>query len=404
MRRILTRWTDVISDALSAANARPSRTLLAGLGGVLGVTVFLTTRGIASTAAAQVSDTFTELVATEVRLVDQAVEAAAPTERSEPIDVARIERQLERLAGLRAAGARWSLETEPPMEMGTDPTTTSPNEDLRLLAVTPGYFRAVRAKMTVGRPFDVGHDARGQRVAVLGSIAARRLGARSLDPLPLIWIAGRAHLVAGIVGDVERDPDVLGAVMIPSGTATRDYSLPQNAFSILLDVSPGAAKQVARLAPLAVRPQDPRRFRVSYPPEPKKLQGAVESDLDSLLFGLSGVALAIGAVGIANTNLVSVSERTTEIGLRRAIGASKGRIAGQFLAESIVIGIGSGVVAAALSPAVILVVAALQGWSPVLETQLLIIGPLTGGFIGALSGSWPASRAARIEPAVALRR
>lgn len=402
MKHLAVSLGDVLADAWAGINSRPSRTLLAGLGCLLGVSVFLVTQGVAETASAQVSDTFTELVATEVRLEDKGA-GGLYTAPDDSIQVGEIEQRLSDLAGLRYAGVRWSLESEPPLKIGLDPTADS-DERLPLLAVTPGYFRAVRATMESGRAFDAGHDQREEDVAVLGASAARRLGVGAGGREATVWIGGRRFPVAGIVADVQRDPDVLGAVLIPAQTAIKDFSLGIQSLTVLIDVSPGAAEQVAGLAPLAIRPQDPGRFQVSYPPEPKRLRRAVEAELDSLLLGLSFVVLAVGAIGIANTNFVSVMERKTEIGLRRAIGSAKVRIAGQFVIESILIGLGSGVVAAALSPAVIILIATLQGWSPVLETKLLVVGPLIGGLVGAISGAWPAWRAARIEPASALRR
>jgi ABC-type antimicrobial peptide transport system permease subunit len=125
--------------------------------------------------------------------------------------------------------------------------------------------------------------------------------------------------------------------------------------------------------------------------------------LNLLFVVLGAVSLLVGAIGIANVTLVSVMERTGEIGLRRALGARRLHIAGQFVLESGTIGFVGGIIGASLGILIVVSVSAYQSWTPVLDLWLAIVAPLVGGLIGLLAGTYPASRAARLEPVEALR-
>ena len=122
-----------------------------------------------------------------------------------------------------------------------------------------------------------------------------------------------------------------------------------------------------------------------------------------MLLLLGGLSLIVGAIGIGNITLVSVIERTSEIGLRRAIGATRGHIAAQFLLESTSLGIIGGILGASLGILFVVAVSAYQVWTPVLDPAAPILAVLVGGAIGLVSGTYPALRAARMEPAEAVR-
>jgi ABC-type antimicrobial peptide transport system permease subunit len=118
---------------------------------------------------------------------------------------------------------------------------------------------------------------------------------------------------------------------------------------------------------------------------------------------LGGVSLLVGAIGIANVTLVSVIERTGEIGLRRALGATRRHIAMQFLLESSTMGLVGGILGASIGSLVVIGVAAYQDWTPVLDPLVPFAAPLLGALVGLISGTYPAFRAARLEPVEALR-
>lgn len=127
------------------------------------------------------------------------------------------------------------------------------------------------------------------------------------------------------------------------------------------------------------------------------------SDLSGLFLVLAGVSLVIGAAGIANTMVIAVLERVPEIGLRRALGARRRHVAAQFLAESAAVGGIGGLVGTGAGVGCVVLVAIAQTWTPILEPAAVFPAPLLGIVIGLVAGTYPAIRAARIEPADAVR-
>jgi macrolide transport system ATP-binding/permease protein len=191
-------------------------------------------------------------------------------------------------------------------------------------------------------------------------------------------------------------------VIIPEETARRDFGL-TGPESVIVETQIGAVSLIAKQIPLALRPDQPTVLKVVYPPEPQRVRDAVQSDLNVLFLLLAGVSLIVGAIGIGNITLVSVIERIGEIGLRRAIGATRGHIAAQFLLESSSMGVIGGILGASLGVLIVVAVSAYQVWTPVLDPAVPFLAPLVGGVIGLVSGTYPAVRAARLEPVEAFR-
>ncbi len=160
---------------------------------------------------------------------------------------------------------------------------------------------------------------------------------------------------------------------------------------------------VARQVPVALRPDDPPALTASTPVSGSALRHAVTSSLNALLLALAGIALIVGMIGIANTTLVAVLERKSEIGLRRAIGARPVHISAQFLTESTALGLFGGLIGASLGVVTVLVVTVAHQWTAVLAPGLVLAAPAAGAVIGLIAGLYPALRASAVEPAEALR-
>jgi putative ABC transport system permease protein len=173
---------------------------------------------------------------------------------------------------------------------------------------------------------------------------------------------------------------------------------------MLIHTSLGAAKVVAEQAPVALRPDNPTLLKSAAAPSAAQLQHNVNTSLNSLYLTLAGIALIVGAVGIANTTLVAVLERAGEIGLRRALGARPRHIGIQFLAESTALGLFGGLIGASLGVLAILGITIYRHWTALLDPRIVIAAPVVGAAVGLLAGLYPALRASLLEPADALRR
>jgi putative ABC transport system permease protein len=173
---------------------------------------------------------------------------------------------------------------------------------------------------------------------------------------------------------------------------------------MLIHTKLGAAQVVAEQAAVALRPDNPKLLTATAPVNPAQLKKSVTASLNAVFLALAGVALIIGAIGIANTTLVAVLERSSEIGLRRALGARPRHIAIQFLAESTALGLFGGLVGACLGVLVAIGVTISEHWTALLDPRIVFAAPAAGAVIGLLAGLYPSLRASAIEPADALRR
>ncbi len=396
---------DLLSEMTLALTARPARTLLTALGTILGVAALVATLGLAKTAGNQIVSRISELDATEVLVTPETRRGGDPRNTNQisliPWDA---ETRLTRLNGVTAAGTKSSVGVGDRLARSVpviDPLGQTEFQ-IPVIAVSPGLFEASRARLFTGRFFDEGHGERSDPVAILGPAAAQRLNVSRVDNSPTIFIGDEALSVIGILADTARKPDLLSAIIIPESVARERFVL-TGVGEVQIEVELGAAELIAAQAPVALAPNNPDRLRVATPPSPTRVRDGVEGDLNSLFLILGGVSLLVGAIGIANVTLVSVLERTGEIGLRRALGARRTHIAIQFLSESVALGALAGLLGTSLGILTVVAVSATREWSPVLDPWLPIAAPVVGALIGLIAGTYPAWKAANTEPIAALR-
>jgi|GEM_PF-124652 len=393
-------FQDLLQEVIAGIFARPGRMALTVLGIVIGLTALVATLGLARTAGNRIITQFDELAATEI-LVTAKSGLGGVDPRVIPWDASE---RLQRLNGVVAAGTLSEVDIANALVSAS--AIKNPKQQsafkLAVQAASPSLFTAVRAKVASGRLPDDGHAQRADRVAVLGPEAAQRLGIVEVAHLPSIAIGDQIYLVIGILEAVARQPDLLASVIIPEGTARHYFGL-IGPGAVVLETRIGATALIARQTPLALRPDDPSLLKVEFAPEPQRVRDAVQGDLNRMFVLLGGLSLIVGAIGIGNITLVSVIERIGEIGLRRAMGATRGHIALQFLLESATMGLIGGIFGASLGVLIVVAVAAYQRWTPVLEPAVPFLAPLIGCAIGLVAGLYPALRAARLEPAEAVR-
>jgi len=396
------RFRDLGNEALAGLLQRPGRSALTLLGVMLGIGSFVAIVGIAQTASGQIGKQFNVLQATQAYVFDVgAAQSSHPAVDFPP----NADALAERIHGVVAAGVYWPVLFKQAAVSGFAGGFLASQHAIPVTAASPGLLAAAGVKLRTGTLFSQFHETRAQNVAVIGSSAAASLGVTSLQGQPAIFIDGQPFTVIGIVASSQRLPQLDVGVTVPASTALRLWGAPtQVQAQMLIHTRIGAAKIVAEQAPVAIRPDNPALLKGAAAPSVAQLQRGVSTSLNSLFLTLAGIALIVGAVGIANTTLVAVLERAGEIGLRRALGARPRHIGVQFLTESTALGLFGGLIGASLGVLTILGVTLYRHWTALLDPRIVVAAPLAGATVGLLAGLYPALRASLMEPADALRR
>ena len=236
---------------------------------------------------------------------------------------------------------------------------------------------------------------------VLGALAAERLGVDR--PGMLVFIGGRRWTVVGILASLELAPEIDRAALVGYAAAAHELGAERSASTVYLRADPAAVSRVRALLPSAVNPANPEEVQVSRPSDALAARAAADSALTGLFLGLGAVALLVGGIGIANTMVISVLERRSEIGLRRALGATRGHVRAQFVVESLMLAVAGGLAGVAIGALVTGGYAKTRGWTAVVPPEALAGGIAGALLIGAAAGLYPAARAARLSPTEALR-
>ncbi|MCL1601075.1 MAG: ABC transporter permease [Actinomycetia bacterium] len=240
-------------------------------------------------------------------------------------------------------------------------------------------------------------------VTVLGSVTAERLGIRDIETPTVVWLGDEWFAVVGIMDTLALSPDIDRAALVSVAAAESYLDYDGVVGTIYVRVDPSEIDDARNVMPATVNPENPDQVQVTRPSDALEAREAADTALTNLFLGLGAVALLVGGVGIANVMVISVMERRGEIGLRRALGATRRHIAVQFLGESLLLaGIG-GVGGVLLGALVTAGYAASQGWDVLIPTVAIVGGMTAALLIGAVAGLYPAMRAARVSPTDALR-
>jgi putative ABC transport system permease protein len=249
-------------------------------------------------------------------------------------------------------------------------------------------------------------------VAVLGAVAAERLGIHRVYPDQRIWLGGQWFNVAGILkpSPLATDIDTSALVGYPAAKKYLGYvSIARGEqkagppSTIYVRVATGHEVSVQALLAPTANPEAPNQVNVSQPSDVLTARAAAAGAFDSLFLALGIVALIVGAVGVANIMIISVLERRSEIGLRRALGATRQQIRTQFLTESILLAVLGGIVGVLVGILATAIYAGTKHWVIVIPVEAWAGGIASAILIGAFAGLMPAIRASRLPPTVALR-
>jgi putative ABC transport system permease protein len=272
---------------------------------------------------------------------------------------------------------------------------------LQVQAATLDLLPAIGA--TVARGSYLNAATATEPVCVLGAEAAQLLGIDRVYPGERVWLGGMWFYVTGILTSAALAPEIDSSVLVGFAAADRYLGLDGHPTTIYVrSVTTQTAAVQAVLAATA-NPENPNEVNVSQPSAALVARADAQGALNGLFLGLGAVSLLVGAVGVANIMIISVLERRSEIGLRRALGATKGHIRNQFLSEAILLAGLGGAVGVGLGALATAVYANTKHWAVVIPT-LAWAGGLGAAFaIGAIAGLLPAIRAARLAPTDALR-
>jgi putative ABC transport system permease protein len=384
---------DVLRLAAYGLRARRLRVILSALGIAIGIAAMVAVVGTSTSSRAQLNRLLgslgtnlltvapgTTLFGDQATLPDQSV-----------VMIRRL-RSVESVTaiGLLPNANVYRSDKVPVVEsagIGTYAVRTDLLDTLRATVLRGTWFNAATA---------------GYPAAVLGSVTAERLGIGALHPEMQIWLGRRWFTVIGILDPVPLAPELDLGALIGWQAAQRYLRFDGDITTIYTRTNPDAVEATRTLLARTANPAQPNEVDVSRPSDALAAQAAANKTFTALLLGLGAVALLVGGIGVANTMVISVLERRSEIGLRRSLGATREHIRTQFLAESLLLSALGGSAGIVLGSAVTAVYATTQRWETVVPTWA-IAGTLAAALIiGGVAGLYPAIRAARVAPTEAL--
>jgi putative ABC transport system permease protein len=371
--------------------SRPLRAFLSALGIAIGIAAMTAVVGISSSSRAELDRA---LAALGTNLLTVAPGKTMFGEGATlPDDSVRM---ISRIGPVRSATATGTVTGKPVYR--TDRIPAAETGGLAVLAAKLDLLGTVGARVADGAWLNAA-TARYPAV-VLGSAAADRLGLPSVGPA--VSLGGRWFTVVGILDPVPLAPELDQSVLVGWPAATTYLGFDGHPTKVYTRSADSQVENVRSVLGATANPENPNEVEVSRPSDALPARRATDRTFTGLLLGLGAVALLVGGIGVANTMVISVLERRSEIGLRRALGATRGQIRSQFLTESLLLSLLGGAGGVLGGFAVTAVYAATRSWPAVVPAWALIGGVGATVLIGAVAGLYPAIRAARLAPTEAL--
>jgi putative ABC transport system permease protein len=389
------RLEDLAGLASVGLRTRKLRAALSGLGIAIGVGAIVAVLGLARSSQAGLLAEISQLGTNLLTVTNGQSLTGGPAEL--PLTAPGMISELPGVTAVQYTGAVQNVNAY------RSPYIPTVNTNAILVAASSLDLSQVAGTSVAAGTYLNSATAR-EPAAVLGAAAAQRLGYDRIWPGMRIWVGGTWFYVVGILNPALLAPQIDSSVLIGFPAAEHYLGFdghPSNIY-VRTQNTQGATNAVDNVLGAQASPQDPAVANVSQPSSTLTAQADTAGAFDTLFLGLGAVALLVGGIGVANIMVISVLERQREIGLRRALGATKGQIRIQFLSEAIMltaVGGGVGVVLGAVSTAVY---AHAKGWAIVIPPEAWAGGLGAAVLIGALAGLLPAIRASRLSPTQAL--
>jgi putative ABC transport system permease protein len=386
---------ELLRLALSRLRTSPLRAALTMLGVIIGVASVVALVGVGQGTTSNITASLDSLGTNLLTVSPSSQESTLTLEDAEAIAT---------LDGVSAVAPESS--TSQAVAAGAESTTTT------IVGTTSAYADVRAYELWQGTFLTDPSIELGLRVAVLGATTAETLGLGADDLGTEIRIGGLPFTVIGILqpkgGSGFQDPD--DQVMVPIATVQTYFDGSDTVRTIGVSVAASEAMDATNAAISALLRQrhelaatDDADFSIFDQTQLLETASSITGTLVLLLGGIASISLVVGGIGIMNIMLVSVRERTREIGIRKAIGARGRDILAQFLVEALTLSLLGGLIGIALGLAVSAGIASLAGWAFAFDPATIAVAVVFSLAVGVVFGVWPARQAARLDPISALR-
>jgi putative ABC transport system permease protein len=394
IERARLRLPDALWLGTVGLRARRLRTLLTSLGVAIGIAAMVAVVGISASSRA---DLLAELDRLGTNLL-QVSPGSDPFGEESTLPVAAPD-MIRRIGPVESAAATRSVGGVTVRR--TDMVSRDQTGGITVVATEPELLDTVGGTVATGTFLN---DATAtQPAVVLGSEAAARLGIDDLEGAPLVYIGGQWFRVIGILDKVPLGPDIDRAALIGYPVGQELFGIDEAPSSVRVRIDPDHVEEVRDVLGATANPEAPNEVTVTRPSDALAAKAEADDTLTALLVGLGAVALLVGGVGIANVMVISVLERRAEIGVRRALGATRRHVAVQFLVEAVLLSGLGGVLGLAIGSAVTAGYAHARDWTLAVPVTGLLAGVGASLLVGAVAGLYPAARASRLAPAEAVQ-
>jgi putative ABC transport system permease protein len=384
---------DALAVGVVGMRGRRGRSLLTALGIAIGIAAIVAVVGISASAQANVLAALDELGTNYLTI--------APGQTIRGGDPELPDGAADRLSRIDEVEAVSTVALLDATVRRSDVTPATHTRGTAVHAASTDLLDTLNRQVAAGRWID---DAiGGLPTVVLGPTAARRHGGTATDGSQLVWLGERWFTVVGILEPLPLQRELNNAALVGEAVAADLFGYEGAPTTVYVRTDPDDIDAVREVAPHTASLFTPDEVEVQRPADALEARAAAQTAFTALLLGLGGVALLVGGVGIANVMVISVLERRNEIGVRRALGATRRHIRIQFLLEAVLQAGAGGLTGVVLGAAITVGYATNQAWPIALPVAGLAGGVIAALVIGGLAGLYPAGRAARIAPAEAVR-